>query len=223
MMKKTSNFILIIVVLLLLNLGQFLTYGWNKLSVNTKQLNKGWKTVISERGKFSFDYPTDWPISFISDEDLQSDNENHALAPDEPMKRVDIESIDFNEEWERNAGGKRYGIILVWKQPGIETLDDYVKSVDKEFELFSKGRTIPIPRPKIRYSVIGGEVAVTEIAQGDFATPWSISEVNNYVVVHNGLIYRIYASGNDRFKIDLDNNLAKFNHIISTFKFTDSK
>lgn len=181
--------------------------------------NLEWKTITSERAKFSFKYPSTWPIDFESEEELKIDQSYY--DENSPDDMYDIENVDFTEKWYRNAGGERYGFIAVRKQKGITTLDDYVKYIDKETEIWAKGVTTKIPRPKIKYSVIGGDVAVTEYPQDAFARLDSPNVDLNFIVVRNGLIYRFAAFKSDRFMQNEEQSSKVFREIISSVKFLD--
>lgn len=235
---KLSTFFLISVALLeflYFNKGTILFRINNNGLVNKIGLSKNreplpsdkteWKTIISERAKFSFKYPASWPIDFESDEDLKLDNleydENNTDQKKDYKNRFKIEGIDFTEKWYRNAGGERYGFISVWKQTGINTLDDYIKYVDKESEVWSKGAMIKIPRPKIGYSVISNEVTITEHIQANLARLDSPNDDLDFIIVKNGLIYRFAALESDRFMQNETENSKIFRGIISSIKFSD--
>lgn len=189
----------------------------NTTSVSVNKLE--WKTITSERAKFSFKYPTIWPIDFEPEEALKDDNSNY--DENDADDKFYVENIDFTEKWYRSAGGERYGFIAVWKQKGIDTLDNYVKYIDKETEIWAQGVTTKIPRPKINYSVIGGEVAVTEYPQGSFAHLESPNFDLDFIVARNGLIYRFAALKSDRFVQNEEQNSKIFLEIISSVKFMD--
>jgi hypothetical protein len=199
--------------------------GSSKSTPSLSGDNLEWRTVTSERARLSFKYPSTWPLDFESEEELKKEQSFYGEnSPDYYL--YPIEFIDFTEKWYRNAGGERYGFISVGKQRNVTTLDDYVKFIDNPEEVLEdlvKG--VPIkyknPRPKIKYSVIGGEVAVTEYPQGDFARLDSPNDDLNFIVVKNGLIYRFSALKSDRFTQNEEQNTKIFRDIISSVKFLD--
>lgn len=185
--------------------------------------NIEWKTITSERAKFSFKYPSSWPITFLSEEKLQDDNRAYDETNIDPMEDykniLKIEAIDFSEKFE-NGNLDKYGSIFVQKQTRINSLDDYIKYYDVESKVWGKGQTAVIPRPKIKYSVIAGEVAATFFTQDGFLADLSSTNTDlEYRIFKNGLIYYFAASKSDRFIQNEELNIQIFKNIIESVKF----
>ncbi len=185
------------------------------------EINKiTWRKIESERVSLSFNYPSVWPIAFESDEDLKRDqdfyNRTLSVVPDQPYP---LESIAFTNEWIGNAGEDSLGWFIVTRQKGIETIDDYVKSVDNESEIYIKGRNVTIPRPKIVYSKVGGETAISVIDQSGLANLSPTDSANDFIVIKNGLIYRLFATPSFKARINAEINAKLFKEIIASIQF----
>lgn len=179
-----------------------------------------WRKIESKRVSLSFNFPSVWPIAIESDEDLKMDqdfyNKTLSAVPDQPYP---LEWIGFTNEFIRNAGEDSLGWFIVQRQRGIETIDDYVKSVDKESELYVKGRNVTIPRPKIIYSKVGGETAVSVIDQSGLASLDSVDSTNDFIVVKNGLIYHLFYTPSFKARINNGVNALLFKDIITSVHF----
>lgn len=205
-------------VLIFLLIGVFsLTYPmvkntqlYNNLK-NTYQDNV-WVTFTSERARFSFKHPLNWPVVSASDYRLKEGG-NFAESG-----YAEVESIDFDKEWVTNAGGPRLGFITVQKIKGINNLDDYIKQIDKEMILegTAKGRIV-IPPPDISSTEVGGEKA---IKVQDKSTVGRFSrEINDYRLVKNGLLYRFTTVNSTRYLENKEKNYDTFQKILATVKF----
>lgn len=188
--------------------------------------NVEWKIITSDKAKFSFKYPSSWPIAFEPEEQLDQDNlEYDETNNDLTQIRKNIfkvEGIDFAQKWERGMSNNEYGYIYVEKQTGINSLDDYIKYYDTESEIWGKGQTAKIPRPIIKYSVIAGEVAVSFYNQDINLANWSSAATElEYRIFKNGLMYYFVPSRSDLFMQNKDINAQIFREIVDSVKFQD--
>lgn len=176
-----------------------------------------WVEMKSKRVPLTFEYPSAWPITFEPDNQFIIDNQFFDWK--NVGEHLDEENIDFDREWNRSAGGNRLGYIAVFRQAGIQTLADYVKYVDVPSELYSKGTVVKIPRPKIVYSKVGTEDAVTVVDTSGGAFLDSPNVNLNFIVVKEGLIYQIAATKSDVFMQDEEKNTALFKQMLATMRF----
>ena len=171
-----------------------------------------WKTFNSNRVGLSFKYPKNWPVSSASDSELQESNK--LTSEDE----LELENIDFQEEWNRAAGGPRLGWISIRKLKDTSTLDDYIKEIDKETVIEAHSAKFTVPAPEITFTTIGSERAVLV---KDKSTAASFSRnIFDYRVVKDGLLYRFVASASDQFLEDKEKNSEIFQKIILTVRLT---
>lgn len=228
-LPKNSKIITICLVLILIALLGIVFY-WSMPFIKRTDIYKNYQDsrfiyYKSARAKLSFQYPYSWPMAVIPEERLKSDNlyrikmKAKGISQDAP---ITIENIDFQEEWIPNAGAPRYGWIDVKKIEGVNSLDDYIKLINKEAEIYcprnSKGVCI-IPAPEIKDTTIGGERAIS--LKDDEMIPSLSRNLAEFVVVKNGWVYRFAADYNQRFWEDKDANWAKFQKIIESIRFTD--
>lgn len=170
-----------------------------------------WKTFTSHRVDLSFKYPNNWPVSLASDSELQGSN---ILTPEDELE---LENIDFQEIWNRAAGGPRLGWISVRKLKDINNLDEYIKEINKEKVIEAPSAKFTVPTPEISFLKIGDERA---ILVKDKSTAASFTRnLLDYRVVKDGLLYRFVASASDRFLEDKEKKLEIFQKIISTVRF----
>lgn len=202
--------ILSVLVLLILLLSK-------NAQIGVANKNLRWKLIESKRAAFSFKYPTSWPINIDSDEKLNQSR--FFYKENEPFSKYDVEAIEFAEECKTDCALASYGYINVWKENGINTLDDYLQKYAKESRVFSKGGWRPVPRPNIKYSTIGGEVAITLNPQDTSISLNSPEFESDYCVVKNGLIYRFQRSHSTLFEKDKELNTGIFNEILASVKF----
>lgn len=180
-----------------------------------------WVTFTSKRAKFSFKHPINWPVTPASDEQLREDNTD--FVDNKPVMRdSEIENIDFQEEWIRNAGGPRLGFVIVQKS-NFRTLKEYVDDLSKEqvVDMYIKGRTqkVTIHPPKIEYLKIGGEDAINVTDTNNFAT--FTRETTDYRLIRNGWLYRFVTTDSSRFLENKEKNFKIFQQIINSVKFLD--
>jgi len=179
----------------------------------TPDKTANWKTYTSKRANFLFQYPSSWPIAAATDGQLKESN----ILQEKDYG--DIESINFEKEWSRSAGGPSLGYIIVQKIKGMNTLDDYTETIDKEtvLEGTAKGRVV-IPAPEITNTSIGGEPA---ISINDKVKPQFSAHDYEYIVVKDGLVYKIALILNPAYIAEESraSYIEEFNKILSTFKF----
>lgn len=180
-----------------------------------------WTTFTSKRAKFSFKHPINWPVTPASDEQLKEDDTDFVNS--KPVMRDDeIENIDFEEEWVRNAGGPRLGFIIVQKS-NFKSLKEYVDDLSKEqvVDMYIKGRTqkVTIHPPKIKHLKIGGEDAIGVTDTNAFAT--FTRETADYHLIRNGWLYRFVTTDSSRFLENKEKNSKTFQQIIDSVKFLD--
>lgn len=213
----------VLIILFLFLLGFTIYFIWKPIIQNTsiyKQIynqtykfyqDNRWITFTSKRAKFSLKHPISWPITPASDKQL---DENNYFAIDGFQ---DVENIDFQEEWVRNAGGPRLGFISVTKEKNINTLDDYIKTINIELPLYSKGTTVMIPPPKIEYLTIGGieAISVSDVSGFGNLSP----SVYDYRLVFNGFVYRFSTTASSRYLENKDKNNEIFQKMMSTVTF----
>ena len=142
-LKKKPIIFLFLVVLLL-------TFAFLSLKINDSYQSYFWKTFISNRVGLSFKYPKNWPVSPASDSELQGSN---ILTSEDELE---LENIDFQEEWNRAAGGPRLGWISVRKLKDISNLDEYIQEIDKEKVIEAPSSKFTVPAPEISYLTIAG-------------------------------------------------------------------
>lgn len=204
----------------ILNVGAMLGLRkWDSYKSSSEHIPEGWIRVDSERVPLSFLYPVDSPLAFAENGDLEQNNQSFDSESTESSRDdFDLESIEFHKDWYRNAGGERLGRIDVYKQNGVQDLDDYIKYIDKETEFEARGQKVVIPRPKILYSIVGGEVAITVVpaTRGTFD---NTHKKFDYIVVKDGLIYSIGANKSETFMKNEQRNEEIFQEIISSIKF----
>lgn len=180
-----------------------------------------WTTFTSERAKFSFKRPQNWPVTPASDKQLEENNQDFIdgkwIATDN-----EIENIDFQEEWVRNAGGPRLGFITVNKT-NYKNLSEYVNELSKEevVDMYVKGTTqkVTIKPPKIEYVKIGGVDAISVTDTNSFAS--FSNETVDYRLIRNGWFYRFVTTDSSRFLENKEKNSKTFQKIISSVKFSD--
>jgi hypothetical protein len=218
---------LLVLVLLLLLIGiYFLTYPVLKntqlyKSINNVYQENVWTTFTSERAKFSFKHPQNWPVTPASDEQLRENNQDFKdgkwVATDN-----EIENIDFQEEWVRNAGGPRLGFITVNKT-NYKNLEEYVNELSKEqvVDMYVKGTTqkVTIKPPKIEYLKIGGVDAIGVTDTNSFAS--FSNEMVDYRSIRNGWLYRFVTTDSSHSLENKEKNSKAFQKIISSVKFLD--
>lgn len=213
--------ILISVLILFLVGTYFLTYPILKNTQLYSTINKTyqdnvWVTFTSDRAKFSFKHPISWPVVAASDQDVKEDNTF------DTGEATEIENIDFEEQWVRNAGGPRLGFIIVQKT-NYKTLKDYVDELSKEkvVDMYIKGTTqkVTIKPPKIEYLKIGGSDAISVADTNTYAT--FTNETADYRLIKNGWLYRFVTTDSSRFLENKEKNSKTFQQIISSVKFLD--
>lgn len=213
--------ILISVLILLLVGTYFLTYPILKNTQLYSTINKTyqdnvWVTFTSDRAKFSFKHPISWPVVAASDQDVKEDNTF------DTGEATEIENIDFEEQWVRNAGGPRLGFIVVQKT-NYKTLKDYIDELSKEkvVDMYIKGTTqkVTIKPPKIEGLKIGGVNAISVTDTNSFAT--FTSETSDYRLIKNGWLYRFVTTDSSRFLENKEKNSKTFQQIITSVKFFD--
>ncbi len=205
-----TSFLMVIFVLLLSLLSYYLLFPIIKstklyTSINNYYQENTWTTYNSKNAKFSFKHPLSWPISW--DPYLEYKDKNRIT----PFSKSEViaEYVKFSHVFEDQG----FGFILVQNQDGINTLDDYIKSIYHETEVFVKGRTVKIPVPVITPLTIGGEKAITVGNKSGLGTLSPTS--GEYIIVKNGLVYRFVAT------VDNEKDSKIFQEIINSVKFTN--
>lgn len=206
-------------ILVALLLGITFKYIWFPIIENTAfYQNNRWVTFTSERAKFSFSHPLSWPVSPASDEQLKENNQDF-INGKWIATGNEIENIDFQEEWVRNAGGPRLGYVIVEKT-NFKSLDEYINELSKKkvVDLFVKGRgeKVTIEPPKISNIKIGGVEAISLNDTNTLAT--FTSGIADYRLIRNGLLYRFVTINSSRFSEDKKNS-ETFQKLISSVKF----
>lgn len=220
--NKNNNvtIILVLILLLLFAVGIYLflpvikNTGFYKNYQSNKEV-----TFVSKRANFSFKHPNWWPITPASDNQLKENNTDFVNG--KPIIRDnEVENIDFEEQWVRNAGGSRLGAIIVEKT-NYKNLKEYVDDISKEkvIDLFVKGtdQKVTVYPPKIEYLKIGGEDAISVTDTN--ALPSFSSEIADYRLIRNGLLYRFVIVDSSRFLENKEKNSQTFQQIISSIKF----
>lgn len=149
-----------------------------------------WKAYTSAKAKYSFKYPTEWPLVNI---------------PVSNGCTVCIEDLQFTPNYNPNSGDTTIAVILVNKEASIKTLDDYIN-------IHVKGDSSKID---LKNTSVGGENAVSYRLSGGIP-PLPIIE---YAVVKNGFNYQIRLEDSKETNKSTKKNLQLFNQILSTFKF----
>jgi hypothetical protein len=179
-----------------------------------------WVTFTSERAKFSFQHPLNWPVTAASDEQLKENNRDF-VGGRYVINNNEIENIDFQEEWVRNAGGSRLGYIVVEKTK-YKNLKDYVVELSKErvVEMYVKGiiQKVTIKPPKIEYLEIGGVDAISVTDSNSFGR--FNNEEADYRFIKNGWLYKFVTTGSSRFMENKQKNSEIFKKIVSSIMFT---
>jgi len=149
-----------------------------------------WKIYTSSHANYSFKYPQEWPL---------------VIVPVSTGCNPCIEDIDFTPNYIPNSGDTTLGVIIVNKEPKIQSLDDYVNIQVKGDE----------SKINLNYTTLGGEKAVSYKLSGGIP-PLPIIE---YVVVKNGYQYILRIEDSKETNKNRDKNIQIFNQILSTFKF----
>jgi hypothetical protein len=204
-------------------------YVWLPIFKNTSFYNQArkyyynntWVTSTSQRAKFSFKHPINWPVSYASDEQLK---QNNIDLIDGKLVQTDneIENIDFEEKWIRNAGGPRLGYIIVEKT-NYKNLEEYIDDVSKEkvVEMFVRGKNekVTFKPPKIEYLKIGGVDAIGLTDTNNFAT--FSSAATDYRLIRNGWLYTFTTINNPRVFENEKGNTEVFQQILQSLRFFD--
>ncbi len=163
------------------------------VATQTPQSNEAttdWKTYSSAKAKYSFKYPTEWPLVNV---------------PPSQGCDVCVEQINFTPKYNPNSGDGNTAIILIFKADNIKTLDDYVN-------IHVKGDSSKV---NLQYTTVGGEKAVSyKLSAGIPPLP-----VVEYAVVKNGMYYIIRLDDSVETNKNKDKNLMLFNEMLTTFKF----
>ncbi|MFA9289359.1 MAG: hypothetical protein ACEQSA_05800 [Weeksellaceae bacterium] len=210
--SKKPNFYLVLVLGVVLSLVGYKLYFKSQTTTLSEPQNL---TYTSSKAHFSFQYPASWPFSVATDEEIKGSN---VFAEPGYGK---IESIDFNEQWERSATDARLGLIEVSKNKDIQTLEDYIKAIDKETEIgYPGGETVMMPAPKIEEVTIGGVPGVKITAQDSGAA--TLSPVGgSYVVVKDGLVYAFSSVQGETFNKNKEQNTIYFQQLLDSVLFTE--
>lgn len=228
--KKNKNLTsLLLIVGIIVLLGITAKYIWLPIVKNTSLYNQAykayqdnrWVTFTSERAEFSFNHPISWPVTSASDEQLKENNQDFVdgkwIVTDN-----EIENIDFQEEWIRNAGGPRLGFIIVQKT-NYKNLKEYVDEISKEkvVDMFVKGanQKVTIHPPKIEYLKIGGEDAISLTGTNTLAS--FSNQTADYQLIRNGWLYRFATTDSSRFLENKEKNTETFQKMISSIEFLD--
>ncbi len=229
--KKTkfSKTMLALVLLAIVTVVISMIFMWipffktSPLYSNAQQLYRDntWNTFTSSRAQFSFKHPLSWPVSSASDEQLREINQDFVDG-----KWIEtyneIENIDFQEEWIRNAGGPRLGFIIVQKTD-YKNLQEYVDDISKEkvVDLFVKGasKKVTITPPKIEYLKIGGVDAIGVTETNNLAA--FVKQIDEYRLIRNGWLYRFATVDSSRYLEDEEKNAETFYKMIESVKFHD--
>jgi hypothetical protein len=153
---------------------------------------------ISVNKKFSFRYPKDYPLTFASQEVINTLGWNNEW----------IEMVNFSPEFYLNAGGDRLGYISVEKNTDYKNIKEYAAKELINFE---------IP-PQIEYVKIGGKEAVCSSLKPQ---PHSFNSPSyDCVSIYNGELYRISFYYNDYYhKLSIQYYEKARGIILSTFNF----
>lgn len=229
MTKETKNFsradkyftgLLILIFIIILIGVYFLTYPVLKNTqlyrvVKHAYQEKVWVTFRSERAKFSFKHPISWPVSVV---DFEVNNGMYKYLADDGI----IEYVNFEEEFNNQAGGSSLGFIIVEK-PKYGDLKEYVNDYGKEqtFDMYVKGRiqTVTIKPPKIEYLKIGGVDAISVTGTNAFAS--FSNGMADYLLIENDWSYRFVTTDSSRFLENKEKNSKTFQKIVSSVKFFD--
>lgn len=218
--KSDNHLTLMLVLVLFLLLGGILYFSIpviKKTDVYKNYENNKEVTFVSKRANFSFKHPNSWPVVTEPDGELKTDNIDVINNVEVPVTDTIIESIDFNNEWYRNAGGSRYGRIQVVRMKDITSLEDYVKSIDKDTIVNTPKGSFTVAAPKISYTTVGKERA---IIIGNTNTLGNLSPSGSeYVVVKNGLTYTFVESDSPMYFENRKKNQEIFQKIISSVRF----
>lgn len=175
-----------------------------------------WKQFKSQRVALSFSYPSDWPLSVATDEEIESRN----VFPEDPKL---IEAIDFSEEFYWNAGGERLGFIQV-RESINKDINEY-KSKELEFyENLPERYKTKDSMPQFDELILDGEKALkifTPKRPHSFA-----NERTKYIIIKGGLEYLIsFEEGaiheRENSPEDIQHRKMIFEKIISSLKFSD--
>jgi len=165
------------------------------------------KKYVSETGKFTFRYPNDYPISLKTGSELINQYN---------FDDTYVEWVNFSNEFYPNAGGDRLGSVVVEKNSPYQSVNQYGEKTISDFnKLPERYKGTP---PKIEYLKIGGEnaVRITTSQQPSSFNPPS----DDYVLIHNGELYRIGFDYNDYYHKSSIEYYEKGKEIIlSTFAF----
>ena len=133
-------------------------------------------TFQSNKVPLQFQYPSSWPL--IYDE-----------IPVKFGKSINsLEALSFGKK-DSNGLSQSYGYIEVYTQEKINNLDDYIKYVENSRYEYVKGKNVLLPKPKISYSSIGGELAATIYDPSSLEQLAAGEENLDFIVVRGGLIY----------------------------------
>lgn len=151
-----------------------------------------WKTYTSTKAKYSFKYPTEWPLVNV---------------PPSQGCDVCVEQINITFKYNPNSGDGNVAIVLIFKEDKIKALDDYVN-------IHVRGDSSKV---NLQYTTVGGEKAVSYTLSGGLP-PLPVIE---YAVVKNGLYYIIRLDDSIETNKNKEKNVQLFNEMLSTFKFTN--
>lgn len=174
-------------------------------------------TFTSKRARFSFEHPNWWPVTPASDEQLKQNNLTYKNYKEVPKDNIEIESLDFDKEWNRAAGGSRLGFMNVIKIKGVTNLEDYIRTIDKETVVDAPGTYFKVPAPKIDRITVAGEPAISVNEVSSIST--FTSNASDIVIVKDGLVYRFVLGEGSGFTEYQDKKSQTFRDIISSVKF----
>jgi hypothetical protein len=197
--KKNKSFLWFLLPLLLL----VVIFGFLYKEKYLRCLSKDFtlcitsKKYVSASGKFTFRYPKDYPVTFKTGNEMVSQyNFDNKYG----------EWVNFSSEFYPNAGGDRLGSIIVEKNSSYQSVNQFGDKTLSDFDkLPEQYKGTP---PKIEYLKIGGVNAVRSPPSDD------------YVLVHNGELYRIGFDYNDYYhKLPIEHYQKGKELILSTFTF----
>ena len=133
---------------------------------------------VSTTEKFSFRYPSDYPISLKTGDKITS----KYYISDEYVIWV-----NFSKEFYVSAGGDRLGSIIVKRDTSYQSVREFGDKTLSDFDRLPapyKGTT-----PEVEYLKVGDEdaVRITTSSQPASFDPPS----DTYIFIHNGDLYRI--------------------------------
>lgn len=201
--KSKKNYRWYIFFLLCTSLIVLLSYLWRQNYFSCLLLNPvacmNSKFYQSKLGLFSFRYPEDYPITYITGDELKQ-----KYLYDSQIQ----EWVNFSKEFYLSAGGDRLGTIIVENEDKYQDIEDYLNQEINDYEL----------TPEFVYRTIDGKKAVCLNIKSQphcFGSPQY-----HCAILYQGNIYKIDFFYNDSYhKMPVDYYQRSRDLILSTFKF----